>query len=307
MLRFIARRLLIAIPVIYGLITLVFFLMHLLPGDAVQVMLTEFAASAQDQQRLRHNLGLDKPLLVQYKDYIFNVAQGDFGRSLFSHQKVTQQILHQLPATIQLSFTSILIAVPIGILIGVVAAVKQNSWVDRGTMLLSLFGVSMPNFWLGLVFIYIFAVTLNWLPAAGSGSLKQLILPALALSAYPVAVLARLVRASMLEVLRQDYVVTARAKGMHERRVIFRHALKNALIPVITIIGLQFGFALGGAVITETVFARQGVGQLAVTAIQQRDMPLVQGTVIMVGITTVLANLLVDVAYGIVDPRIRYS
>src|SRR6185437_2628144 len=217
MLKFVARRLVITIPVIFGLATLVFFMMHLLPGDAVQVMLTEFAASAKDQEILRHNLGLDRPLMVQYVNYVWNAMHGDFGRSLFSHQKVMSQIGNQLPATVQLAFASMLIAVPIGILVGVAAAVRQNSWVDRLSMVGSLFGVAMPNFWLGLVFIYIFAVTLNWLPASGSGSLKQLILPAVSLAAYPIAVLARLVRASMLEVLRQEYVMTARSRGISER------------------------------------------------------------------------------------------
>lgn len=307
MIQYLLRRLAVTIPVIFGLITLVFFMMHLLPGDAVQVMLTEFAASAKDQEVLRHNLGLDRPLLVQYVSYLWALMHGDFGRSLFSHQAVMSQIGNQLPATMQLALASMLIAVPIGILVGIAAAVKQNGWVDRVSMVGSLFGVAMPNFWLGLVFIYVFAVMLNWLPAAGSGSLKQLILPAVSLAAYPIAVLARLVRASMLEVLRQEYVVTARSRGVSERGVIFRHALKNALIPVITVAGMQFGFALGGAVITETVFARQGIGQLAVAAIQQRDMPLVEGTVIVVGIITILANLLVDIVYGLIDPRIRYS
>ena len=188
MIQYALRRLVITIPVIFGLVTLVFFLMHLLPGDAVQVMMTEFAASAKDQQVLRHNLGLDRPLMVQYVDYMWHAMHGDFGRSLFSHQKVMSQIGNQLPATVQLAFASMLIAVPIGILIGIAGAVRQNTWVDRLSMVGSLFGVAMPNFWLGLVFIYVFAVTLNWLPAAGSGSLKQLILPAMSLSAYPIAV-----------------------------------------------------------------------------------------------------------------------
>ena len=307
MLRYVTRRVALVVPVIYGLVTLVFFLMHLLPGDAVSVMMTSFAASAEQQHELRHQLGLDQPLLVQYMHYVWRALHGDFGRSMFSQRLVTDQILHQLPATLELALASMVIGIPIGILIGVYAAVRENSWTDRGSMALSLFGVSMPSFWLGLVMIYVFAVHLGWLPAAGSGSLKQLILPAITLSAYPIAVLARLVRTSMLEVLRQEYVMSARAKGLHERRVIFRHALRNALIPVITVVGMQFAFALGGAVIIETVFARQGIGQLAVSGIQQRDMPLVEGVVIFVGVVVVLANLLVDLAYALVDPRIRYS
>jgi len=307
MLNYIARRLIIAILVVYGLVTLVFFLMHLLPGDAVSAMLTQFAVSAQDQQRLRHELGIDQPLIVQYGHYVVNVAHGDFGRSLFNQQSVTSRILQQLPATLQLALASLVIAVPVGILLGVLAAVKERTWIDRASMALSLIGTAIPSFWFGLVLIYIFSVMLNVLPAAGSGSPKQLILPALSLSAYPIAVLTRLVRTSMLEVLRQDFVVSARAKGLTEKSVIFRHALRNALIPVITVIGIQFAFSLGGAVIIETVFARQGIGQIAVGAIQQRDLPLVEGTVIFVGSVVVLANLVVDLLYGVIDPRIRQN
>jgi len=307
MFAYIIRRLTATVLVIFGLITLVFFLLHLLPGDAVSAMLTQFAASGKDQQQLRHQLGLDQPILVQYVRYLIGISHGDFGRSLFTQQAVTTVIGQQLPATLQLALASLCIAVPIGGLVGVLAAVKENSWVDRLSMILSLTGVAMPNFWLGLMLIYVFAVLFNLLPAAGTGSLKQLILPAVSLSAFPIAVLARLVRTSLLEVLRQDFVVTARAKGLPERSVIFRHALRNALIPVITVVGLQFAFALGGAVITETVFARQGVGQIAVSAIQQRDLPVVEGTVIFVGIVVVLANLVVDLLYGVIDPRIRAS
>jgi len=304
---YVRRRILISIPVILGLMTLVFFLMHLLPGDAVTAMLTEYGASAQDQAQLRHNLGLDRPLLVQYADYMEHALRGDFGRSLFSHEAVTSQILTQLPATLQLAFASMLIAIVVGGGLGVVAALRHNSLADRLSMLLSLVGVSMPGFWLGIMLILLFSLRLGWLPAAGSGSLKQLILPAIALSLGSIAVLSRLVRASMLEVLRQDFVITARAKGLHQRTVVAGHALRNALIPVVTFIGMQFGYLLGGAVITETVFARQGIGQLAVGAIQQRDMPLVEGTVIFVGIITVVANLAVDLVYAAIDPRIRVT
>jgi peptide/nickel transport system permease protein len=304
---YVQRRILISIPVVFGLVTLVFFLMHLLPGDAVTVMLTSYGASGEEQAILRHNLGLDRPLMVQYLDYVSHAARGDFGRSLFSHQKVTHQILTQLPATLQLAAASLLISVVIGFALGITAAVRHNSIADRLTMLLSLVGVSMPGFWLGIMLILLFSLKLAWLPAFGTGSFKHLILPALALSFGSIAVMARLVRASMLEVLRQDYVVTARAKGLNSRLVIGRHALRNALIPVVTFIGIQFGGLLGGAVITETVFARQGIGQLAVSAIQKRDMPLIEGTVIFVGIVTVLANLTVDLLYAVLDPRIRVS
>ena len=305
MLGYVRRRVAISIPVIFGLVTLVFFLMHLLPGDAVTVMLTSYGASGEEQALLRHNLGLDRPLLVQYLDYIGHALRGDFGRSLFSHQPVTRQILHQLPATLQLTGASMLIAIVAGVLLGVIAAIRHNSVTDRLSMLFSLIGVSMPGFWLGIMLILLFSLKLGWLPAFGTGSLKQLILPALALSFGSIAVMARLVRASMLDVLHQDYVVTARAKGLPSWSVVGRHSLKNALIPVVTFIGIQFAGLLGGAVITETVFARQGIGQLAVGAIQQRDMPLIEGTVIFVGIVTVLANLVVDLLYAAIDPRIR--
>jgi peptide/nickel transport system permease protein len=279
--------------------------MHLLPGDAVTVMLTEYGASGEEQARLRHTLGLDRPLLVQYGDYVAHAVRGDFGRSLFSHEKVTSQILDQLPATLELATTSMVFSLVVGCLLGVYASMRQNKLPDRVGMLLSLVGVSMPNFWLGIMLILFFSLKLGWLPAFGSGSLKQLILPALALSFGSIAVMARLVRASMLDVLRQDYVVTARAKGLRQGVVIGRHAFRNALIPMVTFIGIQFGGLLGGAVITETVFARQGIGQLAVSAIQKRDMPLIEGTVIFVGVITVLANLIVDLLYAAIDPRIR--
>ncbi len=305
MLAYLRRRVVLSIPVIFGLATLVFFLMHLLPGDAVTVMLTSYGASGEEQAKLRHNLGLDRPVFIQYLDYMGNAVRGDFGRSLFSHQPVTQQILQQLPATLQLTATSMLFAIIVGVLIGVFAAVRQNSAIDRLSMFLSLVGVSMPGFWLGIMLILLFSLKLEWLPASGTGSVQQLVLPALALSFSSIAVMARLVRGSMLEILRQDYVVTARAKGLLPRDVIGRHALTNALIPVVTFIGIQFGGLLGGAIIVETVFGRQGIGQLAVGAIQKRDMPLVEGTVIFVGIVTVLANLAVDVLYVAIDPRIR--
>jgi peptide/nickel transport system permease protein len=304
---YILRRFLITIPVIFGLVTITFLLLHLLPGDATQAMETGFAISAEQQEEHRRQLGLDKPLYVQYGRYIFNVMQGDFGRSMFNRQPVTSQIFSQLPATIQLAVAAMLIAIPLGMAIGIVAAIYEGTWIDRASMALSLFNVSMPNFWIGLVLIFIFAVRLGWFPAAGTGSVKHLVLPAVTLSAYPVAVLARLVRSSMLEVLRQDYIIAARAKGLQGRQVIIRHALRNALIPVVTIIGMQFSFALGGAVVIETVFARQGIGHLAVTGILQRDLPLVSGVVIFVGVIVILMNLLVDLLYGVIDPRIRYS
>lgn len=307
MLKYAAGRITAAIPVIFGLITIVFFMMRLLPGDPVSLLLTEFAAAAEDQEQIRRQLGLDDPLVVQYGRYLGNLAQGDMGTSVFTKRPVLDQIRSQLPATLQLAAASTVIGVVGGMLIGVFAAAWRGSAFDRISLVVSLFFISMPSFWVGLLFIYFFALRLGWFPVAGTGGWDHLVLPALALGLRPIAVLSRVVRASMLEVLRNDYIVTARAKGLNGRRVLFGHALRNALIPVITIIGIQFGFALGGSVIIETVFGRQGIGFLAVGAVQKHDYPLVQGTVLFIGIVVVLVNLLVDLLYGLVDPRIRYS
>jgi ABC-type dipeptide/oligopeptide/nickel transport system permease component len=306
-LKYAAGRITAAIPVIFGLITIVFFMMRLLPGDPVSLLLTEFAAAAEDQEQIRRQLGLDDPLIVQYGRYLGNLAQGDMGTSVFTKRPVLDQIRSQLPATLELAAASTVIGVVGGLLIGVFAAAWRGSAFDRISLIVSLFFISMPSFWVGLLFIYFFALRLGWFPVAGTGGWDHLVLPALALGLRPIAVLSRVVRASMLEVLRNDYIVTARAKGLGGRRVLFGHALRNALIPVITIIGIQFGFALGGSVIIETVFGRQGVGFLAVGAVQKHDYPLVQGTVLFIGIVVVLVNLLVDLLYGLVDPRIRYS
>jgi len=301
------RRIAASVPVVFGLITVVFFLMRLLPGDPVSVMMTEFAAAAEDQARIRAQLGLDDPLLVQYGRYLLDLARGDLGESVFTHRTVVSQIGSQLPATLELALASTAIGVAGGLLIGVFAAAWRDSVFDRASMFVSLFFISMPSFWVGLLFIYFFALRLGWFPVAGTGGWRHLVLPALALGLRPIAVLARVVRTSMLETLNQDFVVTARAKGLVPRRVLFGHALRNALIPVVTIIGLQFGYALGGAVIIETVFGRQGIGALAVGAVQRHDYPLVQGTVLLVGVVFVLANLIVDLLYGVIDPRIRYA
>jgi peptide/nickel transport system permease protein len=307
MLKYTANRILIAIPVIFGLITVVFFLMRLLPGDPVSLLLTEFAAAASDQEQVREQLGLNDPLIIQYFRYLGDLLQGDLGTSVFTKRPVLDQILSQLPATLELAAASMAIGVTAGLLIGVASASRPGGLFDRTALVVSLFFISMPSFWVGLIFIYFFALQLGWFPVAGTGSLSHLVLPALALGLRPIAVLSRVVRASLLEVMRNDYIVTARAKGLNGRRVLWGHGLRNALIPLVTIVGLQFGFALGGSVIIETVFGRQGIGQLAVKAVQQHDYPLVQGTVLLIGIVVVLTNLLVDVLYGFIDPRIRYS
>jgi peptide/nickel transport system permease protein/oligopeptide transport system permease protein len=307
MLRYIAKRLLASIPVLFGVLVAVFFLLRVLPGDPTQVMAAEFGASAEDLARMRAALGIDDPLLVQFKTFVVNVAQGDLGRSLFTQRPVTTQILGQLPSTIQLAVASLAIAILIGVPIGVIAAVRANSWVDAGSMVVALIGVSMPSFWLGLILIYIFSFRLGWLPSAGVGGLRELIMPAFALGFSSSAIIARLTRSSMLEILRQEYVTTARAKGLTPRVVIVRHALRNAIIPLVTITGLQFAGLLGGAVIIETVFARKGLGSLTVQAILQKDYPLVQGTILVVALVYILVNLIVDVSYAFLDPRIRYE
>jgi peptide/nickel transport system permease protein len=301
------RRIVACIPVIFGLITVVFFLMRLLPGDPVSVMMTEFAAAAEDQEKIREQLGLNDPLLIQYGRYLLNLARGDLGESVFSHRAVSEQIMSQLPATLELALASTVIGVVGGLFVGIFAAAWRDSWFDRASMFVSLFFISMPSFWVGLIFIYIFALGLRWFPVAGTGGWEHLVLPAVVLGIRPIAVVGRVVRTSLLETLSNDYVVTARAKGLEERQILFGHALRNALIPTITLIGLQFGYALGGAVIIETVFGRQGIGALAVGAVQKHDYPLVQGTVLFVGLVFVLANLIVDLLYGVVDPRIRYE
>lgn len=306
MVRYIQVRLLTAIPTIIGLSLLVFLMIQLLPGDAVDVMLSAQGASAAQLADLKHELGLDQPLPVQYWNFAKNAVRGDLGRSLFSNQLVTQQIFAQLPATIELTAAGMAVALLVGIPLGVLAAVKHETWVDSMGMIVSLIGVTMPSFWIGLLLIFFFTLKLGWLPAAGTSGVKAIIMPAITLGLYSAAVIARLTRSSMLEVLRQDYVVTARAKGLSTRTTVLRHALRNALLPVVTVVGLQVGYLLGGAVITETVFARQGVGQLVVGAILQRDGPLVQGTVLLLSVIFVVTNTIVDISYAALDPRIRY-
>jgi peptide/nickel transport system permease protein len=307
MLRYIAKRLIASIPVMLGVLVAVFFLMRVLPGDPTQMMAAEFGASAEELARMRASLGVDDPIMVHFWDFVRNAARGDLGRSLFTNRPVTTQIVDQVPSTFQLAAASLVIAILIGVPIGVVAAVRSNSVIDAGSMVLALIGVSMPSFWLGLILIYVFSYRLGWLPAAGVGDLRYLLMPAFALGFSSAAIIARLTRSSMLEVLRQEYIVTARAKGLASRLVIFRHALKNALIPLVTIIGLQFASLMGGAVIIETVFARKGLGSLTIQAILQKDYPLVQGTILFVALAYIVVNLIVDISYAFLDPRIRYE
>jgi len=301
-------RLLRAIPVLFGVSTLVFLMIHLLPGDPAQEIASRGPGMTPEAvQRIRVQLGLDQLIHIQYLQFLGRILRGDLGRSLFSNQPVSKIIGDQIGSTIQLTLAGILTALLVGVSLGILAAVRHNTWLDTISMSIALFGVSIPGFWLGLLLIFLFAVQLNWVPVGGGTGLQGLILPALTLGFGASAIIARLVRSSMLEVLNQEYMTTARAKGLKTRVVILRHGLKNALIPVITIIGLQFGALLGGAVVIETVFARRGVGRLAIDAILSKDFPVIQGTVLFAAVVYVGVNLLVDILYSIVDPRIRYD
>jgi peptide/nickel transport system permease protein len=303
--RFLLVRILSTIPVLFGVSLLVFMMLHLVPGDPVKMMLSEFQTSPQQVELLRSQLHLDEPLPQQYGRFVFNALRGDLGISIRSKRPVRSEIGENLGSTLQLAAVALLIAAGLGIPLGIIAALKQHSWLDIGPMIFALSGVSMPSFWLGLLLIFLFSLHLGWFPATGGGDLKHLFLPALTLGLGASAIIARLTRSSMLEVLRQEYMTTARAKGLREFSIVVRHGLKNALIPVITIFGLQFGSLLAGAVVVETVFARPGIGRLIVSAILAKDFPIVQGIILFTATAYVLANLLVDLAYGLLDPRIR--
>lgn len=302
--KYITRRLLMLIPVILGVTFIVFSIMYMTPGDPAQMILGESAPESA-VQALREQMGLNDPFLVQYGRFIKNAVMGDFGRSYTTKREVFTEIFARFPATLQLASVGVLLAVLIGIPVGIISATKQYSLFDSVSMILALLGVSMPNFWQGLMFILLFSVTLGLLPSGGYGSFKHFILPALTLGTSTAAVIARMTRSSMLEVIRQDYIRTARAKGVEEKKVILKHALKNALIPIITVVGLQFGALLGGAVLTETVFSWPGIGRLLVDAIKQKDTPMVQATVVFIAVTFSIVNLAVDILYAYVDPRIK--
>jgi ABC-type dipeptide/oligopeptide/nickel transport system permease component len=304
---YIARRFLQLIPVLIGISVLTFLMLHLVPGDPVQIFAGDKPLTEERAAVLRHELGLDRPLWVQYFDYASHAVRGDLGRALRNQRPVLDSILEVLPGTVQLTVAALTLAVVTGVTAGVIAALGHSTWLDTTAMTFAILGVSMPVFYSSLIMIMIFSFRLGWLPATGQGGPEKLIMPALALALVSSALLARLVRSGMLEVLSQEYVVTARAKGLARRVVVLRHALKNALIPVITMIGLQLGGLLGGAVVTETIFSRPGVGRLAVDAILSRDFPLVQGTVLFGAVAYVLVNLAIDALYTLVDPRIRYG
>jgi ABC-type dipeptide/oligopeptide/nickel transport system permease component len=294
------------VPVLLGISFLVFLLVHLVPGDPVRVMLQD-VGSPEQVERLRRQLGLDRPMYVQYAAFVARAVRGDLGRSIHTRRPVSQEIAFRMPYTIRMAVAATLVAVAMGIVLGSVAATHHQSALDYGTMAVALAGVSLPSFWFGLVLILIFSLYLRWLPPAGADSLLHLVLPAITLGSGAAAIIARLTRSSMLEVLRQDYIRTARAKGVADRRLVYRHALKNAMIPVVSIVGLQFASLLGGAVIVETVFGWPGIGRLAVDAIFTRDIPVIQGVVLVAAVVFVLVNLVVDLIYGLLDPRIRYA
>lgn len=306
MFSYILHRILMLVPVLFGVTLISFFLLHMVPGDPAE-LLAGLEASKEDVDRIRTEYGLDQPLAVQYLRFVGSAVRGDLGISIQSRHPVFTLLLQRLAFTLQLSLVSILVASAIGLVAGIISATRQYSAFDTASMLGALFGISMPIFWLGLLLILVFAVRLHWLPSGGTGTLRHLILPAIALGSASAAVIARMTRASMLEVARQDYIRTARATGYRESVVVFRHALKNAMIPVLTVFGLEFGYMLGGAVLTETVFSLPGIGRLLVEGIFARDYPVVQGAMIAVATTFVLVNLLTDVAYAFFDPRIRYE
>ena len=303
MLTFILRRLLLAVPVLLGVVFVVMLTIDLLPGDAVTLMLGEHATK-DAVARLREHLGLDKPFLVRYLDYVGQLVRGDLGRSIQQNRPVAAELADAWPATLQLTVAALLLAALVGVVSGVASAVWPNSLFDAVARLGSLFGHSMPIFWTGLVLIVVFSLWLNWLPVGGAGSLTHLVLPAVTLALPSVAMIARLTRSAVLDVLREDYVRTARAKGVGEAWVLGRHALRNALIPIITLVGLQSGQLMGGAVLTETVFAWPGLGRLMVKAIFARDYVLLQGAVLLFALAFVIVNLLVDLSYGLLDPRV---
>jgi peptide/nickel transport system permease protein len=304
MLRYLVRRLLLTVPVLLGVATLVFALIHFIPGDPAQAILGE-GASQEDIAQLRARLGLDRPLIVQYGAFLNGVVRGDLGESLRNGQPVAAQILQRMPATAELAFAAMAVAVLVALPLGIIAAVWRDTAIDYGAMTLSLVGISIPNFWLGPLMAIVFAVQLGWLPVGGRGTLAHLVLPAVTLGAALAAILARMTRASLLEELREPYVLAARAKGVSRARAVLHHAFRNSLIPIVTILGLQFGVVLTGAVITETIFAWPGIGRLLIQSIGFRDYPTVQGCVLLIAVTYVGVNLLTDLTYGFLDPRIR--
>ena len=304
--RYIAQRLLQLAPVLMSVSILVFLMIHLVPGDPVQVLLQDYG-SAEQAAALRHTLGLDQPLVVQYGSFVWRLLHADLGRSVHTGRPVAAEIALRLPYTLRLTAASMAVAIALGLILGTVAAMHHRRLLDYAAMVAALAGISLPSFWFGLVLILIFSYYLRWLPPAGADTAASLILPAITLGASAAAIIARLSRSSLLEVLRQEFIRTARAKGAGELRILYRHGLRNALIPVVSIAGLQFAGLLGGAVIIESVFGWPGLGRLAVDAIFNRDIPTIQGIVLVAAAIFVAVNLCVDLLYALIDPRIRYT
>src|SRR5215204_4511845 len=306
MVRYLMRRLLLTVPVMFGVATLVFALIHLVPGDPAQSMLGE-SATAEEITRLRTSLGLDRPLLAQYGSFLAGIVRGDFGRSFRTGQPVGREISRRLGDTAVLAVCAMSVAISVAIPLGIVAAVFRGRALDHAAMTMALAGISMPSFWLGPLLAILFAVRLGWLPVSGSGTPAHLVLPAVTLGTALAAILARMTRSSVIEELRELYVLAARARGLSHLRAVVHHAFRNSLIPVVTIIGLQFGAVLTGTIITETIFGWPGVGRLLITAINTRDYPLVQGCILFIAVTYVAMNLMTDLTYGFLDPRIRFE
>ncbi|MCK5876594.1 MAG: ABC transporter permease [Candidatus Marithrix sp.] len=306
MLSFLFSRLLSTLVVMLGVVTLVFLLIHLVPGDPVQAMLGESATFA-DQEVLRTSLGLNQPLLIQWQSYMLGLLQGDLGISLYSKSPIIDMLWERFPATLELALAGLLVALVLALPLGSIAALRKDSVYDNGSMVFALLGVSIPNFWLGPMLIYLFSLTLGWLPVSGNEGFSSLILPAITLGTALAAILARMIRATLLEVLNEDYIRTARAKGLRESAIIIHHALRNASLPLITILGLQLGTLLGGAVITEIIFAWPGIGQLTIESIERRDYPVVQACILLISLSYVLVNTMTDLLYAWLDPRVHYS
>ena len=304
MTRLVARRLLVALPTTLAIATLVFSLIHLIPGDPVLIMLGE-GAQPTDVAELRGKLGLDRPLGEQYVSFLGGMLHGDLGTSLHFDEPVSRLIARHYPATVELALAALAVALVVSLPLGMLAAYRRGSWIDRGARFFSLLGVSMPNFWLGPIAILLFSIQLGWLPVSGRGGISHLVLPAATLGLALAALLTRMIRSALGEELTKPYLVTARAKGLSPARVAIRHALRNALVPVVTIVGLQFGSLLTGAILTETIFGWPGIGRLLIQAIRLRDYPLVQGAVLLIAVTYVAVNLATDLLYAWIDPRIR--
>jgi len=307
MLNYVFRRTIISVVTLLVIATVIFLMLRIIPGDPARIFAGEMATQA-DVDRLRKQLNLDKPLAVQYYHYVVDLFKGDMGKSMRTQQPVLREILIRLPETAKLAALGVLLSTIIGVPVGILSAIKRNSLFDNIASVLALIGVAMPVYWLGLELIVIFGVKLKWLPVAGNQhGFKSAILPAVTLASFSMALITRMTRAAMLDVLGQDYLITARAKGLKEKRVVYKHALRNALIPVVTVVGLQFGYLLGGSILTETIFAWPGLGRLLTESLFSRDYPMVQGLVLIFASLFILVNFLVDLLYGFIDPRIHYE